>query len=262
MSGFFSSLQPINTIASLTIQEGVKTRLIPLVLGLLFVGVLLSSFAGTLAVTESREIQSALLGSFLRLAGVLVLCLFVLNSQVREYHDKGLELILALPVPRSHYFFGKLAGHASLAFLMVLSFAATLLFYAPADQVFIWSVSLFFELLIVVALSLFCLFTFNQVPAAFTVVFAIYLLSRVMTSLILVGQGPIMPQQVVVNWVMNQMMWALSFLLPGLDRFTQSRWLAYGGAAADDLLFVVGQGTIYLLFLGGAALIDLYRKSV
>jgi ABC-type transport system involved in multi-copper enzyme maturation permease subunit len=257
-----SVLNPILTIASVTAQEGLKTRLLPLVLAVLTFGVLLSGFAGTLSITEAGQIQSSVLASYLRFAGVLLTCLFVLNSQVREFNDKGLDLVLALPIPRSGYFFGKLLGFAFIVLPISLLFTGVLFFYAAADQVALWGISLFFELLIVISLSILCLFTFNQVPAAFVTVFAIYLLSRVLTSLILVGQGPIMPKFVIVNWLMNRVMEGLAFVLPALDRFTNAEWLVYGSGTLADLVFVVSQGVIYISLLSAAALIDFYRKNL
>ncbi|MBF0357763.1 MAG: ABC transporter permease [Magnetococcales bacterium] len=256
-----STTQSIFTIAQITTQEGVKTKLLPLVAVVLFFGVMLASFAGTLSVVETSAIQSAILGSYLRFAGVLILCLFVLNAQVRELNDKGMDLVLALPIPRSSYFFGKFTGFAVIAFFVALLFSVSLLFYSTADQVALWGISLFFELLIIIALSQLCLFTFNQLPAAFTTVFVIYLLSRVLSSLILVGHGPIMPKFVMVNWFMNQVMEALAFVLPALDRFTNSEWLVYGTGTMDDLIFVVVQGGVYTTLLSAAALMDFYRKN-
>ncbi|MBF0446742.1 MAG: ABC transporter permease [Magnetococcales bacterium] len=257
-----SIVQDLTTIAWITALEGVKTRLMPLVLGLLLFGVLLAAFAGSLSVTEGEQIQAAILGSYLRLTGVLVLTLFVLNAQVRTFSDKGLELILSLPVPRSHYYFGRLAGFCLIALMVALLFAATLLFYAAPLQVALWGLSFFLELLIIVALSLLSLFTFNQVTGAFFTVLAVYLLSRVMTTLILVGQGPILPQQETFIWAINQMLLGLAFFLPDLDRFTCSSWLVYETGSWSDVGFVLGQGLLYLLFLSAAALIDLYRKNL
>ncbi len=257
-----ANLQHIFTIAHVTVQEGVKTRLLPLILGVLAVGVVLSSFAGTLAVIEAEQIESGILASFLRFSGVMVAALFVLNSQVREFNDKGLDLVLALPIPRSGFFFGKLAGFSVIILAITLLFTVTLLFYAPAYQVMLWGISLFFELLIIVTLSLFCLFTFNQVPAAFSMVFAVYLLSRVTASLILVGQGPIMPRYALSNMLMNQTIEGLAFVLPALDRFTKSEWLIYGTGSVADLGFVAVQGVIYVTLLSAAALIDFYKKNL
>lgn len=257
-----SAAQQITTIAAMTAQEGIKTRLVPLVVGVLLVGILLAGFVGNLAVIEAGQIRCAVLGSYLRLVGVLVIALFVLNAQAREFHDKGLEWVLALPVPRSHYLLGKMAGFSGVALGIALLFSVTLSFYTAIDRVALWGISFFFEQMIVIALSLFCLLTFSQLPTAFTAVLAVYLLSRALTSLILVGQGPIMPQFVIVNWLMNRVMDGLAFVLPALDRFTNVEWLVYGTGTVQDLSFVVGQGLIYLVLLTLAALVDFYRKNL
>jgi hypothetical protein len=55
---------------------------------------------------------------------------------------------------------------------------------------------------------------------------------------------------------------ALAFLLPELDRFTSSEWLIYHTGGWQDLLPVVGQTIIYVGLICGAAMFDLYRKSL
>jgi hypothetical protein len=54
---------------------------------------------------------------------------------------------------------------------------------------------------------------------------------------------------------------AIAFLLPGLDRMTQTGWLIYAPAAAADVVHVVAQTAVYSLLLCGAALFDLQRKN-
>ncbi|MEO5354040.1 MAG: hypothetical protein H7835_12630 [Magnetococcus sp. XQGC-1] len=261
MSSFSSTWRSVLAIAAVTVQEGVRTRLVWLVGTVLLVGVMLATFVGTLAVTESQQVQSGILGAYLRLAGVLITCLFVLNAQVREFNDKGLDLVLSLPIPRGGYFLGKLLGFFLIALAIALLFFLVLLFYAPLASVGLWSLSFLLELFIVVTLSLLCLYTFDQVPSAFTMVLAVYLLSRAIASLQLVGQGPIMPQSALYVWFINRFLDGLAFFLPALDRFTQAEWLVYGSGSLADLGFVVGQGLIYLLLLSAAALIDLYRRN-
>ena len=252
---------PFWTLASLTVLEGVRQRFWLALGGVLLVGLLLAGFASFLAVTEARQIFSALLGAFLRLAAVLLIGLHVLSSQTRSHQDKVLELLFSLPVSRGVCFFGTLAGYALLVFFVVLLFCGTLLFFVPFAQVILWGGSLFLELLIVAVFSFLAQLTVRQVPAAFLVVLFFYLLSRTMTSLQWVGQGAIMPHDSVHLPVINAMLNAMAFILPGLDRFTQSEWLAYGQGGWEDFLFVIVQGVSYLVLLCGAVLIDLYRKD-
>lgn len=251
----------VAAIAGMTVLEGVRTRLVWLMVAVLLASVGLALFGGALAVMEVREIEAAILGFSLRLLAVLIMVLFVLNAQVREFNDKGMDLVLSLPIPRWGYFLGRLMGFSGIALMMALIFTVVAAMVAPWSQAVLWGISLFFELLMVIALALLSLFTFTQVPSAFTMVFALYVLARVVSTLQLVGHGPIMPTTTFNLWLMNRTIDGIAALLPDLDRFTRSEWLVYGGGGLEDLVFVVTQGSLYLILLSLAALIDLYRKN-
>ncbi|MBF0368690.1 MAG: ABC transporter permease [Magnetococcales bacterium] len=250
------------TLARYTALEGWKNRFLWIVTVVVLGGFMLAEFAGTLALTEVKEIQSAILGAYLRLGAVILTSLVVLNSLVRELNDKGLELILSLPIPRGSYFFGKLIGYTFTVLTMVTLFSAALLPYSAGEMVLFWGISLLAELLIVIALCLLTLLTFNQVTPAFSAVLAIYLLSRSITSLQQVGQGPIMGSNSLWMQFMNEMIGAIALVLPGLDRFTQTEWLVYGTGSWLEIQHIFGQTVIYLALLCGAALFDLYRKNI
>ena len=67
------------------------------------------------AITETTRLQTGFLAASARMAVVFVLCLHVASSMVREFNDKGVDLLLSLDLPRAGYFFGKLLGFAGLA---------------------------------------------------------------------------------------------------------------------------------------------------
>ncbi|MCK5667992.1 MAG: hypothetical protein KAI15_02830, partial [Gammaproteobacteria bacterium] len=109
------TVKPILTIARFTLLESVKNRLFTLVL----LGVVslfgLTLFLGELAVTETTQIQSAMTGMVLRLFAVFIICIFVITSTIREFNDKGFELIISLPIDRYLYLAGKMTGFFVLA---------------------------------------------------------------------------------------------------------------------------------------------------
>ncbi|MEO5341596.1 MAG: ABC transporter permease [Magnetococcus sp. MYC-9] len=249
-------------MARYTLLEGLRNRFFWLLGALLGSGVLVALFAGQLAVSEIRETQGALLGGFLRLAAVLLIALLVLTIQLRELHDKGLELLLSLPISRSSYFFGKFLGFSLLALPVSLLCGLLVFSCATPEGAATWALSLYCELLITIALSQLCLLSFEQLPAAFGAVLAIYLFSRILTGLLQISRGPIMPQE---GWMQTGLETALSgmaFLLPDLERFTRAEWLAYGAPDWGAMGFVLGQTGVCLLLLWGSALFDLYRKSL
>lgn len=251
----------ILTISRFTIIESLRNRL--LLLSFLVIGIsfALVEFIGDLAITEHRITQVAILAAFLRMSAVVMLTLFVVSSTVRELHDKTLEMILAMPIRRGSYYLGKLIGYFYIAALVAVFFAALLMLYADAEQVFIWMISLFFELVLVVALSLVMLFTFNQVPSALTAVFIFYGASRIVTSIFLMAKYPIIAHTSMGQQFMDAFIELLTWLLPDLHRFTQTEWLAYNTGDWSTLLPLLGQTVIYLVFLSFIALFDFYRKN-
>ena len=254
-------LSQSKTIAFYTFLEAVRNRLMWLVLLVAVAGIGISGFLNEVAITESRQIQVALLAAFLRFSAVFLISTFVVTSMVREFNDKGLDLLLALPLPRAGYLLGKLAGFAALAVMPALLFGALTLFFSPPLQALLWTVSLVCELWLVAAFSLLCILTFNQVMAALSAVMAFYLLARSITALQLIGHAPVNGEslsQRVITFVID----AISTLLPHLDGFTRTEWLAYHTGAWSALVPLLAQTAIYLVLLTGAALFDLYRRNL
>ncbi|CUI09216.1 hypothetical protein BN2497_13209 [Janthinobacterium sp. CG23_2] len=241
----------IYTIATYTLLEALRNRL-AWMLGALAVGALaLGGFVGQLALTESAALQAALLAALLRLGCVLLVAGFVASSVAREAADKGQELLLALAIPRAAYVLGKLAGFGLVALLPALLFGVMALTLAPAAWCAAWAVSLWCELWIVAAFCLLCVLTFGQVTAALAATLAFYLLARAIGSLQTMAQDAAPLPRMAID--------ALAALLPHLDEFTRSEWLAYGGAQLGPVL---AQSAIYIALLGAAALVDFYRKDL
>jgi len=249
------------TIAFYTLLEALRNRLMWLVVMIALIGIGISGFLGELAITESREIQGALLAAFLRFAAVFLLATFVVTGMVRELNDKGLDLLLALPLPRASYLLGKLTGFAALALIQALLFGLLTVFFSSVMQSVFWTLSLIFELWLVAAFSLLCVFTFNQIPTALSAVYAFYLLARSITALQLIGHSPLndgAPSQHILTFIVD----AIATLLPRLDEFTKTEWLTYATGTWSALAPLLVQATIYLVLLTSAALFDLYRKNI
>ena len=253
---------PIRAIAAYTFLEAVRNRLLWLVIGFMVVAFSLAEFLGEVAITETIQFQSAFLGATLRGFAVFMVSLFVITSMVREFNDKGLELVLSLPIPRASYFLGKLAGFSLLAALTSLLCSLCLLLYAPVSQVALWGVSLTLELLIVTAFSLLCLFTFSHVTLALSVLMGFYLLSRTIGAIQLMGTGPLADTSSLSQQVINVFLDSLAFVLPELHNFTVSQWLVYHTGGWPALVPLAGQSLIYVGLISGAALFDLYRKNL
>lgn len=249
------------TIARYTLLEALRNRLLWLLIVAALGAVGLAGFLHELALTESRQLQAALLGAVLRLAAVFLVATFVITSMVREASDKGLELLLALPMPRAVYLAGKLLGFGALALLPALLFGALALLLAPPAQAALWAFSLLCECWIVAAFSLLCMLTLQQVLPAMAAALAFYVMARSIGVLQLLGQGG----SAQADW--GQQLLAggvdmLALLLPHLDQFTRSDWLVYHGGNSADLLAISVQTALYVTLMAAAGLFDLYRKQL
>jgi len=252
----------ILAIARFTALEAVRGRIAWLLAGAAFAGCALALLAGEIALTESQGFRAGLLGAWLRACAVLITGVFVIASMAREFDDKGVELVLATPVPRWAYCAGKLAGFASVPVVAALVCGLALAWCAPHLQIAIWTVSLCLELLIVAAASLLCVFTFRQVTWALVAVMSFYVLSRAMTALRLMAHESQAASTGVSARFVREFVDGLAFVLPDLDRFTESSWLIHGDGTVADLRFAAAQSTICLALLGAAALFDFYRKAL
>ncbi len=254
-------LNHIIIISQFTLLESRRNRLLLLALLVVVAGFFLVGFVGQLTLTDHHKTQVALLAVYLRLSAVLLVSLFVVSSSIRERQDKLLEIVLALPIHRSSYFLGKLAGFILISGIISLLFGSALVFYAQPQMVVIWCLSLWLELILVAAMSLLMLFSFNQMPAALAAVVVIYSASRLMTTFYLMAKTPIIEHTSVAEKFIDGFIAMLTWLLPDLSQFTRTQWLLDNHAHWHLLLPLSLQTGIYLGLLSMVALFDFYRKN-
>jgi ABC-type transport system involved in multi-copper enzyme maturation permease subunit len=250
------------TIAKYSIWEAIRDKFLLFILTGVVVFFCISLFIGELAITEGAQMQSATLASILRLFSVFTIGLFVITSMIREFNDKGFELIISHPVPRASYYFGKFTGFSVVALLIALMSAFCLCFYVPVNAALIWSFSLFCELLIIISLSLLCLFSFNSITISFSVVIAFYVLSRSIEAIQLISDSPILAIGSMSHKFMNGLLDVIAYLIPDLYKFTQTEWLIYQTDFKSNIAIVIGQTLIYIILISSVALFDLYRKEL
>ncbi|WP_424191990.1 ABC transporter permease [Ampullimonas aquatilis] len=251
----------IRTIAYYTILEGLRNRILWLVGLILLCGIGLTVFLGELAITEQREMQVALLAVFLRFSLAFLVATFVVTSMVREFNDKSIDLLLALPISRSVYLLGKLAGFTFLAVLPSLACGVLTLLLSSWQQSALWSITLGFELWLVAGFSLLCAFTFNQTMTALSTSMAFYLLGRSISVIHLIGHGTNGSQSLLQRFIAF-FIDIISTVMPHLDQFARTEWLVYRNGTLDMILPLFLQASIYLTLLSAASLFDLHRRNV
>ncbi len=250
------------TIARFTLLEAHRTRL-PVLAMLVFAVVWAGSlFIHQIAVTESDRLQWSFYASAARLASVLMLGLYITSSMVREFNEKGLELILSLDMPRSAYVVGKLLGFAGVAVILAALCALPTLLHAPIAVVAGWTFSLFLELAIVAALSIFCIVTFHQVLPAVMVVCGLYLLGRSLTAMRLMAETDLLGTLGGTRPFVDSGVQFLAFVVPALDRYAPTEWIAEKSIDMTSIGPVALQSAIAVSVLVAAALFDFYRREI
>ena len=251
----------IFTLAGTTLLEAARNRLFWLAAIAVGVALGLAQFLNQVAITESLEIQVALLAALLRVTAVFIVATFIITSMVREANDKVTELMLSQAAPRSSYFLGKFAGYALVAVILALAFALPLALFAPTAGLMAWAVSLVCELLIVTSVSLFCVISLTQVLSAFAATAGFYFLSRSMAAMQAIAGASLTSEHTFADTAINWIVDAIALLLPSLDRMARTDWLVNAGPGLGETLGLLGQSTIYVVLIACAGLFDLHRKN-
>lgn len=251
----------IATIARYTALEALRTRLPAL--SAIVIGTLLAAsfFVREIAITDSARFQTAFYAATVRFAMVFLAALHVIASISREFQDKGLDLVLALDLPRAHYVLGRLGGFLAIAVALALAAALPLAALSAWDAAAQWSASLAAELALIVALSLFCVMTFNQIMPAASFVLAFYLLARAITAVRLISGNPVTGADAPSHQVMAWLVDSLALVVPPLDAWTRTAWLVDATAAWSALGGIAAHGALFVAILAAAAVFDLSRKN-
>lgn len=218
-----------------------------------------AAFLAHIALTETRELQAAVAAAMLRISAAFLIATHVVTSVAREANDRGLEFALTLPISRSVYYVGKLAGFACAAALLAISFAAPLLLWAEPAPLGVWVLSLAAETALVAAMGLFFSMALAEAVPAIAVTAGLYLLGRSVGAIQAIAAGPLAQEQ---ESALRGIVDALALLLPRLDQATRTEWLVYGLPPASDALDALAGLAIYFVLLVGAGLFDFSRRNL
>jgi ABC-type transport system involved in multi-copper enzyme maturation permease subunit len=248
-------------LARNVLLEARRSGLPWLCLAAITAAVLLAAFLSRVALTESLQLQSALVAALLRASGAFLVAITVAASTAREMADKGFELMLSLPLSRTTQYLGRWVGHATAAVVVALAFSLPLLLWSPSAAVLHWGISLALELALVAALALFFSMAFGQLAPAVAATAGFYLLARALGTIQSIAQGSL----VATDWTQRAAQWTIdgiAFVLPRLDAATRTDWLLYGTPASGEYLSGLAGLVLYSLLLLAAGAIDLQRRNL
>jgi ABC-type transport system involved in multi-copper enzyme maturation permease subunit len=251
----------IAPIAWATLLEAARSRMLWLVAVLLALSLGAAVFLGQVAIIEAAEIQVTVIAALLRGAGAFLTAAFVVMSMVRESNDKVLELMLAQPWPRAAYLIGKFVGFTTAAVLLAIVLCVPVALLAPTLGTLAWGLSLACELVIVTAMSLFCVITLTHVVPALAAVLGFYVLARSIAALQIIAtaaEASVAWTDRAASWIMQ----AIALILPRLDEMTQASWLVAAPPTTGAITNVLIQTVVYTILLVAAAQFDLHRQNL
>ena len=255
-------MRTVMTLARFALLEARRSGLPWLTLASIVVGMGLAGFLSRLALTESLETQAVVVAALFRLCAVFLAANLVVTSMVREHADKGLELALSLPMSRTVFNLGRLAGFAATGMLIAASFALAMLAWASPAAIFVWFVSLALETAVVACASMFFVMTLAQIIPALAATAAFYLIARTISALQAIASGPLTGSaglaQRFAQWGLD----AVALALPPLDRATQTGWLVYGLPTTAEFAQFAGSLLVYGALLIAAGLFDFHRRDL
>jgi ABC-type transport system involved in multi-copper enzyme maturation permease subunit len=256
-----AEMVPAAIVARYALLEATRGGLPWLALACIAAALGLAGFLAQVAITESAQLQAAVMAALLRASAVFLVAVHVVASIVREDNDKGLELALALPISRPTWYLGKLAGFAAAGVLLATAFALPLLGWARPADLAAWWISLVAESALVAGAALLFAVVLAQTVAALAATLGLYLLARAIAAIQAIASGPLAddsPLGAAARWAVE----AVALLLPRLGSVTRTEWLLYGSPPAAELGVALAGLVLYLVLLAAAGLFDFSRRNL
>jgi hypothetical protein len=247
-------------LARLVLLEARRGGLPWLAAGSIAIALVLAAFLSQVALTEARALQLAVVAAVLRASAVFLVALQVSASVTREASDKGLEMMLSLPLPRWSHYLGRLAGFAALGAALAIVFSLPLLAWADPAAVALWALSLALEAALVAAAALFFAMTLAQPVSAIAATAGLYLLARSMAAIQSLAASPL-AEPSFAGTAARSAVEAVALLLPRLDSVTRSDWLLYNAPGAWAYATAMAGLLVYIALLAAAGLFDFQRRS-
>jgi hypothetical protein len=228
---------------------------------LVIVGVSLSIFLGSSAVTEKDQFSIVFTASMLRISSVFTLSLFCIFYIRKSFDTRDVEFMLTKPITRLQYLWAHSLTFFLLASAMSVLLALTL-FLMPMEHDFsgltLWTLSIWVELCIVASISIFFAFVLSNAVSATLATLAFYTLSRMIGGILGVINST---AETSIMLIMEKIMLIISIFIPRLDLLGQGSWLFYGVDLSVSWSFIILQGLFFIGMVSVANYLDFQRKQ-
>lgn len=228
---------------------------------LLFVGVSLSFFLGSSAVTEKDQFSLIFAASGLRIGANLALLLFVVFYLRRAFESHDVEYLLSRPISKLQFLLSHFFAFSILALISAVFVTLVLIAMPSAGSeanFFLWGLSFWVELNIMVTIGLFFSLVLSSAVTAALASFAFYVLARLMGDILGILE---LTHQFGFSALLEKIMLFISIFIPRLDLMAQSSWLLYGVENSISWAFIFLQGGIFSAFVLAASFLDLNKRQ-
>lgn len=243
------------------LTAALRDRLLISFLITLIIGISLSSFLASTAVTEKDQFFLVFVASIMRLASVFTVITFVVFYVRKVFETREVEYMLTKPVTKLGYLLSHSIAFIIIAFAFVLVSSATLFLIMPAvslSGLIFWSMSLLVELIIMVHVAIFFSFSLNSAVTASLASCAFYALSRMVGGILgVIHSDPASG----IMMLLEKIMLVVSMVVPRLDLLARSEWLVYGLSQTITFTFLGVQLILFTGLIFFATLLDFNRRE-
>ncbi len=233
-------------------------------LGSLLVAVFISYFMGSTVLVEKNEIASSFTAGSTRIILVVGMIVFVCFHVRRAFENKEIELMLSRPISREQFVVSYWLGFSVVATIIVAVITLFIMSFYGFNYkgLSFWATTMEFEILIVIAFSVFASIILKSSVSSVMLSFGFYIISRMIGFFSYVLEKHPATEILSFDFYSHKVIWLASYLLPRLDLFCQSKWLIYGVNFSEFNWFIpVVQTAIYVPLLLTMAAIDFKRKQ-
>lgn len=222
----------------------------------------LSIFLGSTVLIEAQQTTLAYIAGTSRVTIIFGMILFVCLSINRAFTNKEVEFILAKNISREQFILSYLIGFLLTTALILTPLIIAIFVLAAVNKIgiLIWSLSLFFEIWIVISFAILTSLIMRNSFSSILSTLAFYLISRLMGIFVLAINLPQDLMQIKNN-LLPSILKIISLVFPRLDLFTQSQWLAYGVTDFSRIKIIALQSLIYIAMMLFMAFFDFRRKD-
>lgn len=218
----------------------------------------LSSMLGHTSFIEEMEMTVVFAAGASRLvlviASIVFVCFFIHSS----FDHKHMDVMMSRPVSRDEVVLSHWLGFALITMVMVLAVTACLFLIGPANHAGLlpWTVSMIWELWMVVAFALFASLILSSAVISVLASLAFYVAARMMILFIMTAErtaNEILGTREILEW--------LAVFMPRLDLFVHSEWLVYGWEEKYSLTLLASQTLLFVTLLLTLCMSDFRKRQ-